>query len=56
MAKSSGTSLIFSENASQELKALEENKIITRTLHDSMPVAVEYSPDTTRPFPAKAFS
>jgi len=28
---------------SQELKALEENKIITRTLYDSMPVAVEYS-------------
>lgn len=28
---------------SQELKALEENKIITRTLYDSMPVVVEYS-------------
>lgn len=28
---------------SQELKALEENKIITRTLYDSMPVIVEYS-------------
>src|ERR1700733_7282692 len=28
---------------SQELKALEENKIITRTLYDSMPVTVEYS-------------
>jgi DNA-binding HxlR family transcriptional regulator len=28
---------------SQELKALEENKLITRTLHDSMPVAVEYA-------------
>jgi len=28
---------------SQELKALEENKIITRTLYDSMPVSVEYS-------------
>ena len=28
---------------SQELKALEENKIITRTLFDSMPVTVEYS-------------
>jgi DNA-binding HxlR family transcriptional regulator len=28
---------------SQELKALEENKIITRTLHDSMPITVEYS-------------
>ncbi|WP_130734017.1 helix-turn-helix domain-containing protein [Flavobacterium sp. J27] len=27
---------------SQELKALEENKIISRTLHNSMPVAVEY--------------
>jgi DNA-binding HxlR family transcriptional regulator len=28
---------------SQELKALEVNKIITRTLYDSMPVTVEYS-------------
>jgi DNA-binding HxlR family transcriptional regulator len=28
---------------SQELKALEENKIVTRTLYDSMPVTVEYS-------------
>lgn len=28
---------------SQELKALEENKIITRTLYDSMPVSVEYA-------------
>ncbi len=28
---------------SQELKALEENKIITRTMYDSMPVTVEYS-------------
>ena len=28
---------------SQELKALEENKIITRVLYDSMPVTVEYS-------------
>ena len=28
---------------SQELKALEENKIITRTVYDSMPVYVEYS-------------
>jgi DNA-binding HxlR family transcriptional regulator len=28
---------------SQELKVLEENKIITRTLYDSMPVTVEYS-------------
>lgn len=28
---------------SQELKALEENKIISRTLYDSMPVKVEYS-------------
>jgi DNA-binding HxlR family transcriptional regulator len=28
---------------SQELKALEENKIITRTLYDSMPVTVEYT-------------
>jgi len=28
---------------SQELKALEENKIIRRTLYDSMPVTVEYS-------------
>ena len=28
---------------SQELKALEINKIITRTLHDSMPITVEYS-------------
>ncbi len=28
---------------SQELKALEENKIITRTLYDRMPVTVEYS-------------
>ena len=27
---------------SQELKALEENKIISRTLYDSMPVTVEY--------------
>lgn len=28
---------------SQELKALEENKIIMRTVYDSMPVVVEYS-------------
>ena len=28
---------------SQELKALEVNKIITRTMYDSMPVIVEYS-------------
>lgn len=28
---------------SQELKALEENKIIIRTLYYSMPVTVEYS-------------
>jgi DNA-binding HxlR family transcriptional regulator len=28
---------------SQELKALEFNKIISRTLYDSMPVTVEYS-------------
>ncbi len=28
---------------SQELKALEENKIIIRTLHDTMPISVEYS-------------
>lgn len=28
---------------SQELKSLEMNKIITRTLFDSMPVTVEYS-------------
>ncbi|MFD1143648.1 winged helix-turn-helix transcriptional regulator [Larkinella insperata] len=28
---------------SQELKALEENKLIMRKLYDSMPVAVEYS-------------
>lgn len=28
---------------SQELKALETNKIITRTLYDSMPVTVEYA-------------
>jgi len=28
---------------SQELKALEENQIISRTLYDSMPVTVEYS-------------
>ena len=28
---------------SQELKALEENKIISRTMYDSMPVAVEYA-------------
>lgn len=28
---------------SQELKMLEENKIITRTLYDSMPVTVEYN-------------
>jgi len=28
---------------SQELKALEINQIITRTLYDSMPVTVEYS-------------
>jgi DNA-binding HxlR family transcriptional regulator len=27
---------------SQELKVLEENKIIIRTLYDSMPVTVEY--------------
>lgn len=28
---------------SQELKVLEEYKIITRTLYDSMPVTVEYA-------------
>lgn len=28
---------------SQELKSLEENKIVSRKLHDSMPVSVEYS-------------
>ena len=28
---------------SQELKALEMNKIISRTVYDSMPVTVEYS-------------
>jgi len=28
---------------SQELKMLEENKIVTRTVYDSMPVIVEYS-------------
>lgn len=28
---------------SQELKSLEESKIIIRTLYDSMPVTVEYS-------------
>jgi DNA-binding HxlR family transcriptional regulator len=28
---------------SQELKMLEQNKIVTRTLYDSMPVTVEYS-------------
>jgi len=28
---------------SQELKALEENKIISRTLYDRMPITVEYS-------------
>jgi DNA-binding HxlR family transcriptional regulator len=28
---------------SQELKALEEYQIITRTLYDSMPVTVEYA-------------
>lgn len=28
---------------SQELKALEENKIISRTMYDTMPVLVEYS-------------
>jgi len=28
---------------SKELKALEDYKIITRTLYDSMPVTVEYS-------------
>ncbi len=28
---------------SQELKALENNKIISRTLYDSMPVTVEYA-------------
>jgi DNA-binding HxlR family transcriptional regulator len=28
---------------SQELKALETNKVISRTLYDSMPVTVEYS-------------
>ncbi|MFY7810164.1 MAG: winged helix-turn-helix transcriptional regulator, partial [Flavobacterium sp.] len=28
---------------SQELKALEMNKIIIRTLHDTMPVSTEYS-------------
>jgi DNA-binding HxlR family transcriptional regulator len=28
---------------SQELKALEVNRILTRTMYDSMPVTVEYS-------------
>ena len=28
---------------SQELKELERNKLITRTLYDTMPVVVEYS-------------
>lgn len=28
---------------SQELKALEENKIVTRTVYDTMPLTVEYS-------------
>jgi len=28
---------------SQELKALEENRLISRTVHDSMPVSVEYA-------------
>jgi len=28
---------------SQELKALEMNQIITRTMYDSMPVSVEYT-------------
>lgn len=28
---------------SQELKALEENKIIIRTVYDTMPVTVEYA-------------
>ena len=28
---------------SQELKALEENKIIVRTVYDTMPVTVEYA-------------
>ena len=28
---------------SQELKSLEENKIITRTVYDTMPVTVEYA-------------
>ena len=28
---------------SQELKALEVNKLLTRTIHDTMPVTVEYS-------------
>lgn len=28
---------------SQELKALEENKIIIRTIYDTMPVTVEYA-------------
>jgi DNA-binding HxlR family transcriptional regulator len=28
---------------SQELKALEINKIITRTVYDTMPITVEYS-------------
>ena len=28
---------------SKELKALETNQIITRTLYDSMPITVEYS-------------
>lgn len=28
---------------SQELKALEMNKIVKRTLHDTMPVTTEYS-------------
>ena len=28
---------------SQELKALEENRIVTRTVYDTMPVTVEYA-------------
>ncbi len=28
---------------SQELKALEMNKIVKRTLHDTMPIATDYS-------------
>ncbi len=36
-------STISPKMLSQELKALETNKIISRKLYDSMPVTVEYS-------------